>query len=76
MPAAKVIDVYKIIWQITAGFEPSKEILKMVRRRCVRELDYESDERVQKVANSLKYILGTEARRDILFNLDYSAGYA
>ena len=42
----------------------------------MRELDYESDERVQKVANSLKYILGTEARRDILFNLDYSAGYA
>ncbi|CAJ1931925.1 unnamed protein product [Sphenostylis stenocarpa] len=60
----------------TAGFEPSKEILKSVRRRCMREMDYESDDRVQSLANSLNYRLGSEARRDILFNLDYSVGYA
>jgi len=69
---AKVIDVYQIPWQVTAGFEPSKGILKMVRRRCVREMDYESDDRVQSLANSFNYRLGSESRRDILFNLDYS----
>jgi len=73
---AKLIDVYQIPWQMSAGFEPSKLILKMVRRRCMREMDYESDDRVQSLANSLNYRLGSEARRDILFNLDYSGGYA
>ncbi|QCD90082.1 pentatricopeptide repeat-containing protein At1g26460, mitochondrial [Vigna unguiculata] len=61
---------------MSAGFEPSKLILKMIRRRCMREMDYESDDRVQSLANSLNYRLGSEARRDILFNLDYSGGYA
>ncbi|KAI3817325.1 hypothetical protein L1987_11114 [Smallanthus sonchifolius] len=31
---------------VVAGFEPTKEILKKVRRRCVREMDYESDDKV------------------------------
>ncbi|RDX79465.1 Pentatricopeptide repeat-containing protein, mitochondrial, partial [Mucuna pruriens] len=55
-----------------ARFEPSKEMLKKVRRRCMRELDYESDDRVQSLANSLNYQMGSEARRDILFNLNYT----
>ncbi|KAK7407421.1 hypothetical protein VNO78_09331 [Psophocarpus tetragonolobus] len=59
-----------------AGFEPSKELLKKVRRRCIREMDYESDDRVESVARSLDYRLGSEARRDILFNLQYSMDYA
>lgn len=73
---AKVIDAYQIPWQMSAGFEPSKSILKKVRRRCMREMDYESDDRVQSLANSLNYRLGSESRGDILFNLDYSGGYA
>ncbi|KAK4423690.1 Pentatricopeptide repeat-containing protein, mitochondrial [Sesamum alatum] len=31
---------------IYAGYEPSKEILKKVRRRCIREMDYESDDKI------------------------------
>ncbi|CAK9165973.1 unnamed protein product [Ilex paraguariensis] len=57
---------------VTAGFEPPKEILKKVRRRCVRELDYESDDRVESLARKFNIRMGTENRRDILFNLDYS----
>ncbi|KAG4402054.1 hypothetical protein GLYMA_02G116000v4 [Glycine max] len=60
-----------------AGYEPSKEVLKKVRRRCMREMDNESDARVQSLVNSLNYRLGSENRRDILFNLNYSSmGYA
>ncbi|XP_027360241.1 pentatricopeptide repeat-containing protein At1g26460, mitochondrial isoform X2 [Abrus precatorius] len=58
-----------------AGFEPSKETLKKVRRRCLREMDYESDDRVESLARSLNYRLGSEGRRDMLFNLDYSMEY-
>ncbi|XP_061347287.1 pentatricopeptide repeat-containing protein At1g26460, mitochondrial [Gastrolobium bilobum] len=61
---------------IAAGFEPSKETLKKVRRRCMREMDYESDDRVQSVAKSLNYRMGSDGRRDMLFNLDYSMDYA
>lgn len=57
---------------MAAGFDPSKETLKKVRRRCIRELDYESDDRVESLASSLNYRMGSEARRDILFELDYS----
>ncbi|KAL2349167.1 hypothetical protein Fmac_003167 [Flemingia macrophylla] len=59
-----------------AGFEPSVDMLKDVRRRCMREMDYESDDRVQSLAKSLNYRMGAEGRRDILFNLNYSMGYA
>lgn len=58
------------------AFEPSKDMLKKVRRRCMREMDYESDDRVQSLANSLNYRMGAEGRRDTLFNLDYSMDYA
>ncbi|XP_028761955.1 pentatricopeptide repeat-containing protein At1g26460, mitochondrial-like [Neltuma alba] len=61
---------------IAAGLEPSKEMLKKVRRRCMREMDYDSDDRVQSIAKSLNIRMGSEARRDIIFNLDYSMDYA
>ncbi|KAF7809045.1 pentatricopeptide repeat-containing protein [Senna tora] len=61
---------------VAAGFEPSKEILKKIRRRCMREMDYESDDRVEEVAKSLKIPLGFEHRRAALFNLEYSMDYA
>lgn len=61
---------------MAAGFEPSKEMLKKVRRRCMREMDYDSDDRVQSYAKSLNMRMGTEARRNMLFNLDYSMDYA
>ncbi|WJX57399.1 hypothetical protein P8452_42964 [Trifolium repens] len=57
---------------ISAGFEPMRGTLKKVRRRCIRESDYESDQRVESIVRSLNYRLGSEARRNMLFNLDYS----
>ena len=62
--------------QVNAGFEPTKETLKKVRRRCIRQMDYESDDRVQSLATRFKIRLGTENRRDTLFNLQYSTEYA
>ncbi|KDP41295.1 hypothetical protein JCGZ_15702 [Jatropha curcas] len=61
---------------LSAGFAPSKETLKKVRRRCVREMDYDSDDRVGSFANQFKIRMGSEIRRDMLFNLEYSADYA
>lgn len=62
--------------QVISGFEPSKEILKKVRRRCIREMDYESDDQVESLAKKFKIRMGTENRRDLLFNLQFDAGYA
>ncbi|KAL2559435.1 Pentatricopeptide repeat-containing protein [Forsythia ovata] len=61
---------------IQAGHEPSKEILKKVRRRCIREMDYDADDRVDSLAREFKIRMGTENRRDMLFNLEYSTEYA
>lgn len=61
---------------VVAGFQPTKEILKKVRRRCVREMDYESDDKVESLAKDFKIRMGTENRRDILFNLEFSTQYA
>uniref|UniRef100_A0A1J3H2B8 Pentatricopeptide repeat-containing protein, mitochondrial n=1 Tax=Noccaea caerulescens TaxID=107243 RepID=A0A1J3H2B8_NOCCA len=61
---------------INAGFEPSKETLKKIRRRCVRELDNENDEQVESLANKFQIRMGSENRRNMLFNLDYSRGRA
>ncbi|OVA00786.1 Pentatricopeptide repeat [Macleaya cordata] len=61
---------------IIAGFIPSKKLLKNIRRRCVRELDYESDDQVEALAKKFKIRMGTENRRDMLFNLQYSTGFA
>ncbi|PIN21950.1 hypothetical protein CDL12_05363 [Handroanthus impetiginosus] len=61
---------------ILSGYEPSKEILKKVRRRCIREMDYESDDKVESLARQFKIRMGTEIRRDLLFNLQYTTDYA
>lgn len=61
---------------VTAGFVPSKETLKKVRRRCIREMDYESDDQVEALAKKFKIRMGSEMRRDILFNLDYNTNFA
>ncbi|KAG8383040.1 hypothetical protein BUALT_Bualt05G0143100 [Buddleja alternifolia] len=45
---------------IYAGYEPSKEILKKVRRRCIREMDYESDGKVESLARKFQIQLRTE----------------
>ncbi|XP_030482590.2 pentatricopeptide repeat-containing protein At1g26460, mitochondrial [Cannabis sativa] len=61
---------------VNAGFEPSRETLKNVRRRCIREMDYESDDRLNSLASTFKIRLGNENRRNMLFNLDYSNKFA
>ncbi|CAM8922253.1 unnamed protein product [Rhodiola kirilowii] len=60
---------------VGAGFKPSKEMLKKVRRRCIREMNYECDDQVAALAVKFDIRLGSENRRDILFTLDYSTGY-
>lgn len=59
-----------------AGFQPTKDTLKKVRRRSIREEDYDSNNKVQALAAEFKIRMGTEVRRDMLFNLDYSTQYA
>ncbi|KAM7250722.1 hypothetical protein ACFE04_022605 [Oxalis oulophora] len=60
---------------INAGFVPSKEMLKKVRRRCVREIDYESNDKVGSLAETHKVGMGTENRRNMLFNLEYNSDF-
>lgn len=62
--------------QIEAGFEPSKETLKKLRRRCIREVDNENDEKVESLAKKCQIRMGSENRRNMLFNMDYSRGRA
>lgn len=66
----------KPVGQVTAGFIPSKETLKKVRRRCIREMDYESDDRVDSLAKKFQFRMGTESRRDMLFNIRYNTDFA
>lgn len=61
--------------QVISGFTPKKEILKRARRRCIREMDYESNDQVEAVAKTFGIRMGTENRRNLLFNLQYSADY-
>ncbi|XP_021910183.1 pentatricopeptide repeat-containing protein At1g26460, mitochondrial, partial [Carica papaya] len=60
---------------VNAGFTPSRETLRKVRRRCSREMDYESDDCVEALAKKFQIRLGSENRRNLLFNLDYSVEY-
>ncbi|XP_042529426.1 pentatricopeptide repeat-containing protein At1g26460, mitochondrial-like [Dipodomys spectabilis] len=60
---------------VSAGYVPSRETLKKVRRRCTREMDYESDVLVESFAKRFNIQMGTEASRDFLFTLDYSTSY-
>ncbi|KAK6133632.1 hypothetical protein DH2020_032542 [Rehmannia glutinosa] len=66
----------KLVEQIFEGYEPSKEMLKKIRRRCIREMDYESDDKVESLARKFNIKLGTEIRRNLLFNLQYTTDYA
>ncbi|KAL6856236.1 hypothetical protein ACP4OV_019038 [Aristida adscensionis] len=60
---------------VNAGFTPSKDTLKKVRRRCSRESDFDSDEKVQTFAKQFNYRMGSENRRELLYNIEYSAEY-
>lgn len=64
-----------IFEQIEAGFTPSKETLKKVRRRCSRESDFDSDEKVQSLAQQYKYRMGNEIRKEMLYKLQYSTEF-
>ncbi|CAN7127517.1 unnamed protein product [Brassica rapa subsp. narinosa] len=44
---------------INAGFEPSKETLKNLRRRCFRELDYKKDAQVESLAKNFQIRMGS-----------------
>lgn len=61
--------------QVNEGYEPSKEMLKKVRRRCRREMDYVNDDQIESLAKKFKIRMGTEVRREFLFNLNYSTGF-
>jgi hypothetical protein len=39
-------------------------------------MDYESDDQVEALAKKFKIRMGSEMRRDILFNLDYNTNFA
>jgi hypothetical protein len=67
--------ILKCLVQIDAGFTPSKDTLRKVRRRCSRESDFDSDEKVQSLAKQFNYRMGGENRRELLYNLQYNAEY-
>ncbi|KAF3323375.1 pentatricopeptide repeat-containing protein [Carex littledalei] len=60
---------------VEAGFVPTKQMLKKIRRRCSRQMDYDSDDKVQNLARDFKIRMGNEIRREMLFNLEYSTQY-
>eukprot|EP00252_Welwitschia_mirabilis_P001978 TRINITY_DN11937_c0_g1_i2.p1 TRINITY_DN11937_c0_g1~~TRINITY_DN11937_c0_g1_i2.p1 ORF type:complete len:462 (-),score=94.30 TRINITY_DN11937_c0_g1_i2:230-1615(-) len=55
-----------------AGYSPSKETLRKIQRRCVREFDSDGEAQVHSLCQSLKYPTIRDNRRNVLFNLDYS----
>ncbi|MCL7045143.1 hypothetical protein MKW94_001766 [Papaver nudicaule] len=61
---------------VNAGHIPSKQLLKDIRRRCVREFDNESDDQVEAFARKFGIRMGPESRQNMLFNLSYSSNYA
>ncbi|CAD6217355.1 unnamed protein product [Miscanthus lutarioriparius] len=60
---------------VDAGFTPSKDTLRKVRRRCSRESDFDSDERVQSLAKQFNYRMGGENRREMLYSIEYNPVY-
>lgn len=60
---------------VDAGFTPSKETLKKVRRRCSRESDLDSDEKLHSLCKRLNLRMAGEGRRELLYNIEYSAEY-
>ncbi|KAL5723123.1 hypothetical protein ACHQM5_006557 [Ranunculus cassubicifolius] len=61
---------------VAAGLMPTKEMLKKIRRRCVREFDEASETRVIDLAGRVKIRLGGENRRNMLFDLNYGTTYS
>ncbi|KAL6186763.1 hypothetical protein ACLB2K_042882 [Fragaria x ananassa] len=62
---------------VSYGFKPSKETLKKIKRRCMREMDYESDDLVEEFAKTFNLRMDGEARRNRLFELKFnSTAYA
>ncbi|KAH0753571.1 hypothetical protein KY290_023841 [Solanum tuberosum] len=61
---------------VHAQYKPSKDMLKKIRRRCTREMDYESDDRVEELTKKFNIRMGTENRRNMLFNLRYNMEYS
>lgn len=59
--------------QVKAEHVPTKEMLKKIRRRCTREMDYETDDKVESLAKQFQIRMGSETRRAILFDLQYSS---
>lgn len=57
---------------VQAEHIPTREMLKKIRRRCTREMDYEADDKVESIAKQLNIPLGSETRRNLLFELQYS----
>ncbi|CAL5061793.1 unnamed protein product [Urochloa decumbens] len=51
------------------------DTLKKVRRRCSRESDFDSDEKVQSLAKQFNYRMGGENRREMLYNIEYNPVY-
>ncbi|NP_001337101.1 pentatricopeptide repeat-containing protein At1g26460, mitochondrial isoform X1 [Zea mays] len=60
---------------VDAGFTPSKDTLRKVRRRCSRESDFDSDEKVQSLAKQFNYRMGGENRREMLYSIEYNPVY-
>ena len=58
-----------------AGYSPSKETLKKLRRRCVREFDVDGEAEVQSLSQQLNYRMDGEYCRGILFGLQYSTKF-
>ena len=68
--------MFNIVGQINSGFEPSMETLKKIKRRCMREMNYESDDLVEDFARKFNIRMDGEARRNRLFELNFNTGYA
>ncbi|CAN6225963.1 unnamed protein product [Urochloa humidicola] len=51
------------------------DTLKKVRRRCSRESDFDSDEKVQTLVKQFNYRMGGENRREMLYNIEYNPVY-
>lgn len=66
----------KLFWLVTARFLPSKETLRKIRRRCIREMYYECYDQVESLAKKFSIRIGRENLRGILVHLDYGTEYA
>ncbi|KAI3970817.1 hypothetical protein MKX01_024464 [Papaver californicum] len=60
---------------VNAGHVPSKQLLKDIRRRYVREFDKEGDDRVKVFSRKFVIRMGSESRQNMLFNLSYSGNF-